>query len=188
MKNSRQSSLARLAFHALSVRERVLLLLVLGSLLLIWMTLLLEDLGSSVRTLQNQARTIENSKEAIAREEMAEELLAEARSGLDSGRTLSAAQLVGQLDSLARETELVRFDISSPSTQDTEIFSFHTVRLNIKRAQLEELIAFDLRIKEFAPYISLSGIQLSANKQDPRFLEATLELVSFELKDDALDG
>jgi hypothetical protein len=188
MMNKSSQSIVRLAFHALSVRERALALLVLASLLLIWMTVLLKDLGAESRNIRFQSETLETFRSTIAQENLASQLLADARAGLDTSRTFSAAQLVGQLDNIAREAELIRFDISSPSTQESEIFSFHTVRLNIKRAELAELIEFDQKIKQFAPYISLSEIQVSANKQDPRYLEATLELVSFELNDDALDG
>jgi hypothetical protein len=174
-------------FNALTLRERFLVALIVWVLLLVWLLGFLESFQSSFSTLSLN-RDLRSSYEAtLTQADVAESLLDSARAGLDGSKTFSAAQLVGKLDSLARENKISSFDISTPSTQETQLFSFHNVRFSIKQAQIGELIRFDAATKQFSPYIALSDFQLSANKRDPRYLDAVFELVSFELKEDALN-
>ncbi len=179
--------LLRKIFHAFSLRERFLLALIIWALLLAWLLALLESFQESLRTWNLNSELITSFEATLGQAEEADLLLQRAREGLDGNKTFSASQLVGKLDSLARENEVDNFDISSPSTVETELFSFHTVRLSIKRSQMPDLIRFDQAVKKFTPYIALSEFRLSANRRDPRFLDADFELVSFELKEDSLN-
>jgi hypothetical protein len=177
----------RQIFNALSLRERYLLAAIIWVLLLVWILSLLDTFQVTWTTFSLNKQLTESFEATLDQSEEAELLLSAARQGLDSNKTFSSAQLVGRLDSIARENDISSFDISSPSTVDTDLFSFHTVRLSIKRGQITDLIRFDLAVKEHTPYIALSDFQLTANKRDPRFLDAVFELVSFELKEDALN-
>lgn len=177
----------RQLFNSLSLRERYLLATIIWVLILVWILGLAERFQQTWQTWSLNSALIESFEETLEASGEAERLLAAARQGLDSNKTFSSAQLVGRLDSLARENEVSSFDISTPSTQDTELFSFHNVRLSIKRARISELIRFDQAVKTYTPYIALADFQLSANKRDPRFLDAVFEVVSFELKEDALN-
>ena len=177
----------RQLFNCLSTRERILLSMFFWALLLIWLLGLLDGYSFANNERKENNRIISSLNEMLELSDIAEIRLAEARDGLDSSQTYSASQLVGRLDSLAREAEFSSFDLSIPSTQDTDLFSFHNVRLNIKSARIEDLMRFDRRIKEHAPYIALSQFQLTSNRRDPRYLDAVLELSSFELKEDAIN-
>ena len=170
----------------MSLRERFLLLCFIIVGLVVWALSILDHSVASVRTLNLNNEILSNFKETLAQSGAADALLVEARAGLDQSKTFSAPQLVGRIDSIARETNLNSFDISSPSTNSTELFSFHNVRLNIKRAQLEELIRFDQEVKKHSPYVALTQFQITANARDPRMLDAIFELVSFELKEDVM--
>lgn len=174
-------------FFSLSVRERLLLTVFVWALIMVWLLGLLDSFGNTLRDFRYNGQALERFEETLEQSEMVELLLEEARAGLDSSRTYSASQLVGRLDSLAREADLGSFDLNIPSTQETDLFSFHNVRLNINNTRIEELIAFDQRIKEDAPYISLARFELVASRRDPRYLDAVFELTSFELKEDALN-
>ena len=174
-------------FNALSLRERYLLSLFIWALLLVWLLSLLESFQSTWGTFSLNRQLVATLEETVAQAGQAETLLAAARQGLDGSKTFSAAQLVGRLDSLARENKVSSFDISTPSTVETQLFSFHNVRLSIKRARIGELIRFDQAVKAYSPYIALGDFQVTANKRDPRFLDAVFELVSFELKEEALN-
>lgn len=177
----------RQIFNALSLRERYLVAAIIWVLLLVWLLGLLENFQTTWRSYSLNAQLLESFENSLAEADEAEALLASARQGLDGNKTFSAAQLVGRLDSIARENEISSFDISTPSTQETQLFSFHNVRLNIKRGRITELMRFDQAAKEHSPYIALGDFQLSANKRDPRFLDAVFEFVSFELKEEALN-
>lgn len=177
----------RKIFNALSLRERYLLATIIWVLLLVWILEILDDFQSTWAIHQLNSTALRNFEQTLEQADEAEALLRSARQGLDGAKTFSASQLVGQLDSIARENEISSFDISTPSTQETQLFSFHNVRLTIKRGRISELIRFDQAVKEHSPYIALSDFQLSANKRDPRYLDAVFELVSFELKEEALN-
>lgn len=179
--------LMRTLFNALSLRERWLLAIITWVILLVWLLGLMDSFQQKWGTFQLNRQVQDALEATVAQAEEAEILLAGAREGLDSSKTYSGAQLVGRLDSLARTNEVSSFDISSPSTQSTQLFNFHNVRLSINRARISELIRFDQAVKEHSPYIALSDFRLSANTRDPRFLDAVFELVSFELKEDALN-
>lgn len=177
----------RKLFNSLSLRERYLLAAIIWVLILVWLLGLIENFQRTWTTYSLNTQLIDSFEDTLEQSEEAEARLQSARQGLDGNKTFSAAQLVGRLDSIARENEVSSFDISTPSTQETQLFSFHNVRLTIKRGRISELIRFDQAVKTHSPYIALSDFQLSANKRDPRFLDAVFELVSFELKEEALN-
>jgi hypothetical protein len=179
--------LVRQLFNTLSLRERYLVAIIVWVLILAWMLGWMEAAQQTWQTFTLNEQVEESLEATLAQSEEAEILLDRARQGLDGNKTFSGAQLVGRLDSLARENEVSSFDISSPSTESTQLFNFHTVRLSINRARISDLIRFDQAVKEHSPYIALNDFRLSANKRDPRFLDAVFELVSFELKEDALN-
>jgi hypothetical protein len=179
--------IVRQIFNALSLRERYLVAAIIWVLLVVWLLGLVEGMQKTWISYSLNRQLIDSFEATLAQSEEAELLVESARRGLDSNKTFTAAQLVGRLDSLARENEVSSFDISTPSTQDTQLFSFHNVRLSIKRARITELIRFDQAVKAHSPYIALGDFQIIANKRDPRFLDAVFELVSFELKEDALN-
>lgn len=179
--------LARQIFNALTLRERFLVALIVWVLLLVWLLGFLDSFRAQTTGLRLNLALRESYEATLAQAVDAEQLLDSAREGLDGSKTFSSAQLVGKLDSLARANKIASFDISTPSTMETQLFSFHSVRFSIKQAQIADLIRFDQAVKAFSPYIALSDFQLSANKRDPRYLDAVFELLSFELKEDALN-
>lgn len=180
-------SLLRQFFNVLSLRERYLLALFIWALLFMWAVFLLQSAQSSWERFSRNKEILGYYEETLELSDAAEQLLRTARQGLDSSKTFSAAQLVGRLDSIARDNEVSSFDISTPSTIESQLFTFNNVRFSIKRSRIEELIRFEQAVKAYSPYIALSNFQIDANNRDPRYLDATLELVSFELKEEALN-
>jgi hypothetical protein len=179
--------LIRQLYNTLSIRERYLVALIIWVVLLVWLLGILDNFRATWTTFSLNSQLLESFEDTLEQADEAQALLEAARKGLDGNKTFSAAQLVGRLDSIARENEVSSFDLSTPSTQETQLFSFHSVRMTIKRGRISELIRFDQAVKTHSPYIALSDFQLSANKRDPRFLDAVFELVSFELKEEALN-
>ncbi len=179
--------LIRQIFNVLSLRERYLVAIIIWVLLLVWLLGLFETFQKNWATYSLNNQLLESFESTLAQSEAADIMLSSAREGLDGTKTFSAAQLMRRLDSLARDNEVSGFDISTPSTIESQLFSFHTVRLSIQRSRISELIRFDQAVKAYSPYIALADFQVTANKRDPRFLDAVFELVSFELKEDALN-
>ena len=176
----------RSLFSAISLRERVLLAAFIWTLLLVWFVMLWGSLRSERVVYLIQKTRAEEFEHTLSQADDAERELQQARSGLDPNRTFSASQLSERLDSMARETG-VSFTISSPDTQESDIFSYHSVRLAIRQAHIEKLIELDSKLKKESPYITLNTFQITAQRRDPRLLDATFELSSFELKQAALN-
>lgn len=172
-------------FFSLKVRERLLLTLFIWVLLTLWFFGTLDDWQSVDQSLKNVKNGLAEANRYLSTADQTRADLAAAKSGVEPGRTLSAAELVGLLDGLARESNL-DFEIRTPTTEQSDPFSFHTVRVAIRRAKIEALEAFDRKLKEHAPYMSLRHFQITASRRDPALLDATLEVESFELKDAAL--
>ncbi|MCC5839101.1 MAG: hypothetical protein JJT96_03170 [Opitutales bacterium] len=173
-------------FNALSFRERLLLAVFIWALLLIWFLMSVRTFQDHLLSFRINQRILADNAATLGNQGAAEAELQRTRQGLDASRTFSAARLSERLDTLARETGL-SFNITSPVTVDSDIFSYHTVRLAIRQARLERLMEFDERIKQESPYITLTQFQITANTRDPRLLDVTFELSSFELKDAALN-
>jgi len=133
----------RQLFNALSLRERYLMALFAWALVILWLISLMDGFKQTWSTFSLNDQLLESFESTIAQSDEAEILLASARQGLDGSKTFSSAQLVGRLDSLARKNEVTSFDISTPSTIESQLFSFHNVRLSIKRARISELIRFE---------------------------------------------
>ncbi len=176
----------RSLFSAISLRERVLLAAFIWTLLIFWFFFLWSNFRSERVVYRIQKTRVEEFERTLSQADAAENELQQARAGLDPRRTLTASQLSERLDNLARETG-VSFTISSPDTQETDIFSYHSVRLAIRQANIERLIELDSKLKEESPYITLTTFQITAQQRDPRLLDATFELSSFELKQAALN-
>ena len=177
---------ARQILELLSLRERGLLILFLWVLLVWWLTEVLGAYRSSAATHSTNAATLETHASWFAERDFINQRLAAAREGVDPANTYNAEQLAGRVDSLMRSLSL-RYNSARPSTESTDIFSFHTLRIDLPRASLEELLRVEAGLREFAPYISLSQFQVAArNQRDPRQLNATFVVVAFELNEDAL--
>ena len=98
--------LFRQIFNALSLRERYLMALFAWALLILWLLSAFEGFQKTWGNFSMNNQLLESFQMTINQAEEAEALLAGARQGLDSNKTFSSAQLVGRLDSLARETAL----------------------------------------------------------------------------------
>ena len=141
----------RQLFNTLSLRERYLLMAFVWALLLLWLVFLMEGLRETWSSFRQDRANLATFEYTLGQAGEAELLLRAARQGLDSSKTFSASQLVGRLDSLARENEVSSFDLSTPSSIETQLFTFNNVRLSIKRARIGDLIRFDQAVQAYPP-------------------------------------
>ncbi len=174
-------NLIKALFNGLSLRERFLLLAFLWVGLLLWAGGLINHYQDERERFHRVGVDLERQAHWFEEKEHIDERLWSALERLDPARTYNSTQLSGRLDSIARETSL-SFDISSPSTQESDIFSIHSVRIQVRRAKIDDLIAFDAAVKQEFPYLGLEGFQINAPSRDPRQLDAVFQIFSFELK------
>jgi len=172
--------------ETLSLRERTLIAAFLWVLLLWWLTTVLGEARAAARAHETAVATLRDHQMWFDNAADINATLMAAREGVDPANTYNAEQLTGRMDSLLREQEL-RYNSARPLTESTDVFSWHTLRIDVPRASLEELLELEAGIRTFAPYIALAEFQVVArNARDPRQLNATFVVVSFELNEDAL--
>ena len=178
--------LPRAFLAARTNRERVLLgafvwvvVILVASVLLRGARETVRDVGTTTRERAGQQVWLDAAPEIEAG-------LGEARERLDPERTFTAAQLIGRVDALARRVEGLQFSIATPTTRRGPIFHQHAVRIEIRRSSLDKLVDLAQAIQAESPYLGLERAQISANRNDPRLLDAVFEIGSFELVDDAL--
>lgn len=172
----------RQLFLSLSLRERILAVAFLGVVVALWLLVMSRALRSDFSALHSTGVELELQDLQLSRTEQVRTELAAALQNLDSTRTYGANQLVGRIDELARELDL-RYDLSTASTQDSDIFATHAVRLRVDSGNLSDLIRFNQSLQTETPYIVLNQFQISADQRDPRRLDASFEISSIQLKE-----
>lgn len=174
--------LLRQLFLSISLRERALIVAFLGTILALWLLVILRALRADISELRTAGVQLEFQELQIARADEVKARLTEALANLDSTRTYGANQLVGKIDGIAREIGL-RYDLSTASTRDSDIFATHAVRLRVDNGNLSDLARFNQILQEESPYIVLNQFQISSNQRDPRLLDASFEISSIQLKE-----
>jgi len=172
-------------FHRLSDREKIIVLSFIFCLLVFW------SLWWTVRMKKffaewEQARTDLVFQASIL--DQGPDLEAQLRyelSKIDPSKTLDAVHLVGRVDKMAREAQLF-YELGSPKSKPGDMLDIYTVVINIKQAPLAQLVNFDNLLAKDFPYLSLSNMRLTAVPNNPNLLDATLTIVSFEVKDMSL--
>jgi hypothetical protein len=162
------------------LREKVLLLTFAALALLIWAGQLLgrsqklwDDWRTTRSELAAQQIWLQNGAAIDAK-------AAATTKSLQPAQTLNATQLVGELNTLASAAGL-NADISAQRTERTDQFAFHTVQVNLRRADLASLIKFYRELSKRAPYIGLEQFSLAVDRANPGQLNASFRISSAEL-------
>ncbi len=169
----------------MSLRERFLLTVFIWCCLFVWAGSVIQG-GKNFRLQFIKTKNeLATQEDMIDNKEAIETRLQDELTRLDPQKTYTSSQLVGKLDSFARGSNL-NFDTNSPNTKPGDIFNIHTVRIQVRRAEIGDLINFDKQVKKESPYLGLERVKLTAVKSDPRYLNAQFVVSSFELKESAL--
>lgn len=161
-------------------REKFLLLVFTGLALLIWLGRGVgrsRALWSGLRAARAELATQQIWLENRAR---IEQRAAAAAQSLDPVKTINATRLVGELNALTAQAGLSA-DIGSQRTERTDRFAFHSVQVNIRRADLATLLKFYTALSERSPYIGLEQFTLTVDRGNSGQLNATFRVVSVEL-------
>jgi hypothetical protein len=169
------------ALSRISTRERTMLaaLLLVGGM--IWLSVLLRHWDAISKQHRKARNELDQQAVWLADADRFDRELKETLSHLDPTSTLDAAALVALIDSMARNGGL-KLDLGTPETTEREVFLQHTLRVGIKNAPLARLIDFERGLRTNFPYAAVEDVTLTANKTDPRLLNARLTVVSYELK------
>lgn len=174
------------ALSRISTRELTMLAALVLVGFMIWLSSLWrhwdvagKQLRKARQELAQQAAWLGDS-DRFARE------LGETLSQLDPESTLDADELVALIDGAARDTGM-KYELSAVATVEQSLFLQHTLRVGIKNTPLVRLIDFERTLRTNHPYAALEDFSITANKADPRLLNARLTITSYQLKRDAAD-
>ena len=172
------------ALARVSTRERTMLasLVLIG--FMIWLSALWRNW--EIVSIQHRKARHELDKQAVWLNDAArfERELGETLSRLDPESTLNADALVALIDGMARNGKL-KHDLGTPGTVERKVFLQHTLRVGIKNVPLTRLIDFERSLRTNHPYAALEDFSITANRADPRLLNARLTVTSYELKQEA---
>lgn len=163
----------------ISSRERIMLaaLVLIGSM--IWLSGLWRNWESV--SVQYRKVKLELDRQSVWLEnaDHFEQDLAESLAQLDPDKTYNDAELIALIDRLAREHK-VSHDLGTPITVEGDIFLRHTLKVSIKNVPLPTLIAFERSLADSYPYAALEDFSITANKADPRLLNARLTISAYQ--------
>jgi hypothetical protein len=171
----------RQVFFSLKSRERVLLSALFFACFLIAAVFVIRGLRGEVPAYLQARRTLDQQSRLLEAEPAVRARLNEALATVDGSRTYSATQLVAKLDSLRRQIGLT-VDLSSATAEEAGIYTAYNVRLRVDNGNLEDLVRFNNAVLRENPYIVITQFQFSASRRDPRQIDATFDIASFELK------
>ena len=137
-------------------------------------------LRKNFATLRIARAEVRDQNALIADKSDIETRLANARTSIDTTKTLDALKLSGTVDTLARNADLT-VNIASPTSKTSDIFNTNNVRVSCRKASLEQLVTFTQSVRKLAPYLAIRRFKISADAHDPHDLSAEIEIESFEL-------
>jgi hypothetical protein len=167
-------------FLSITLRERIMFAAFLWVLVMLWGGTWLKEFRVLRNRLATTSRSLQSQNEWLKEKGGIEQQLQAALQRLDPKKTFTSPRLTGKIDEIARQNEL-NYILNSPMTTKGEIFDVHTVRIQIKHAELGKLLAFDNDVKQESPYLGVEQVQISADSRDPRYLDVQFVISSFEL-------
>jgi len=171
----------RLMFNRLSNREKMLLLAFVWFILIVWLTGVLEGLLNTSREWSTVTENLRMLEAEIAQAPEVEAELAEQMAVLDPELTLGGDDLAGRVDNIARRLG-VQFILTPLSPDRNQEFDIYKLKIQIRRAKLEDHLAFSDAILQESPYMKIENVRLSADNRDPNFITGTFVINSFELQ------
>ncbi len=166
--------------QSLSVRERVMLFAFLVVCLLIWASSLSKRWEASGEVLREARKEVKQQEIWLKSEPLFQAQLEQTLSRLDTEKMLNGRELTAFVDSYARDHQL-KHDIGALKTKDGPVYSRSSITVSFRNISLESLVAFQLELEKQRPYIAMEGLAVSANRADPRLLNARISLTSLSV-------
>ncbi len=169
-------------FIARSRREQYMVILFLLTIAVIWAFNLTDRAGAVSDRRGSVARLLTEQQVYLDDADEIEARMQEGIANLDPERTLDPLRLQSELNAIARRYDIVP-DIATPASESGDVFSYHSVRINVSRAQMDSLIRFARDVQQMSPYLGLEEVAnlRPASGNDPRWLQARFTISSVEL-------
>ena len=175
-------NIIKMRIDKLNCREKVLFFFFVLFFTLFWLSSCFKQARSLSQDLKLVNSKLKNNQFWIKNKAIIEENLQKVLSIMDPEKTFSGATFSGEVENVILNYDL-NYSMTSPRTQQGDIFDAHTLQLHCENANLAKLIQFEESIYQKKPYISLEKIKMHANLFNPDLLEVDFTLKALELKD-----
>jgi hypothetical protein len=170
----------RKLYKKTSTREKFLLLLFIGAIAAVWFMYSFSRYNTSWKLLSGTNKRIESYEMILAEKDHIETQLVEKSSQLDASKTLSSTELVGRVSEIIRPMEL-KYQINSPQTERGSLFTFHSIRLSVNKADFEAVLRLSDKLKTLVPYVTLDRVTVTADRSNPSLLDVQFQISSVEM-------
>jgi hypothetical protein len=169
-------------FFSRHVREKVLLTALLALVGIVWLGRVARSARAFWLDWRVNAALLATQQQWLDNRANIEAQAAKAIMHLDPARTFSSPRLLGELSTIADQVG-VRSNASSEilGTELTNQFSFNTVQLSVRNADMAALLALYDELDKRAPYIGLEQFSLTINPSNPALLNVVMHVSSVEI-------
>lgn len=176
MKRLRRFFLSRL------LREKLLLVALLGLAVAIWGSGAVRRLGETVSEHRRASADLGEQALWLGQRATIEAAAKAAVEHLDPARSFNAVRLNAELAAIATATGITK-DVQTDSARTERIneFAVHTVQFTARRADYGALQRFYFELGKRAPYIGIEQFSISADRANPAQLNASIRVTSVEL-------
>ena len=169
-------------FLTRTLREKVLLLTIVGLALAVW----LNSFAGRARAFVEANRSIsaELREQALWLSRRGQISADEARAvgRLDPSKTLDGTQLLAEVNRMAADAGFVsNVQVDDVREDRTTQFVVHSLRFTVRKADYAALIRFYLTLQKRSPYIGLEQMTIQAEPANPAQLTALMKLTSVEV-------
>ncbi|MCZ6672167.1 MAG: hypothetical protein O7C75_04430 [Verrucomicrobia bacterium] len=170
----------RKVYKKTTTREKFLLLLFIGGMAFVWVMYSVTRYSTGFKLLFGTQDRIESYQDILSQEDYVTAQLIEKSSELDSSKTLSSTELVGRVSEMIRPLEL-KYSIASPQSEEGTLFTFHTVRLSVNKAEFESILRLSDNLKTLVPYLTVDRVIVSADRSNQKLLDVIFYISSVEM-------
>lgn len=164
------------------LREKILLLGLLGVAAAIWLSSWMDRVQLGVRAHSQVSTDLAVQDQWLQQQDRIEALAKAAVEHLDPKKSLDSVRLQTEVTDMATATGITaNRSIDSPRTDRTPEFAVHSIEFRARRADYENLQRFYAKIVERAPYMGLEQFSLSTVPSRSSEIEAVFRITAVEI-------
>lgn len=171
----------RTFFFRRSWRERILLLVVLITAVVIWLFSSLGRARAERERWTGAGIVLQQQQAWLDSAGQTQEQLQSRLAQVQQGRSLNSNQLVGQLDAVLKRQHFAGFRLDPPTSERKPPVVIHSVSLSIEKAELPAFGAFVDDLRTTLPLVNIEQLVLTPDRRNPAQLDVRLKLSGLEL-------
>ncbi len=181
MNLKKTGKVARPLFLGMSLREKVLLILILIVGAGFWASSLSGRFDQFSSHLKGLWAIDRNQRSILDEKEVTEVAFAASLASLNEDELPNQNEVFGKIDTLIKQFGL-EGRLDAPKRRVRDALSFNTYNLRINNTEYDFLMKFTQAINEQFPYVNLDDLQIVPDRRNPRLLNASLRLRAIEFK------